>query len=85
MKNKIIFFLHFHKSGGSSINFLFNDYNKHIPNANGNPWTEDGRLIKFWNYNKQQFNIFKTYLLNKKVNFVAFEFNFFKLYDEINL
>lgn len=85
MSNKIVFFLHFHKSGGSSINYLFNHYNKHKPNANGNPWTEAGEIIKFWNYNKEEFNLFKTYLLTKKINFVAFEFNFFKLYDQIDL
>lgn len=83
--NKIIFFLHFHKSGGSTINHLFNNYNKHIPNINGNPWCKSHeKIIKFWNYNKNEFDNFKKYLLLQKVNFVAFEWNFFKYFNEID-
>ena len=45
--DKIIFFLHFHKSGGSTINYLFNKYNKHKPNSNGNPWSKSNTEIIF--------------------------------------
>ena len=84
--DKIIFFMHFHKSGGTTINYLFNKYNKHKPNSNGNPWCKSNtEIIKFWNYNKDEFNKFKNYLLSQKVNFVGFEWNFFKFYNEINL
>jgi len=83
---KIIFFLHFHKSGGTTINDLFNKYKKHEPNTNGNPWSKSNKeIIKFWNYDKDEFNKFKYYLLSQKINFVSFEWNYFKFYDEIDL
>ena len=44
-KKKIIFFLHLHKCGGTTINSLFKNYNKHKPNINGNPWLKDERII----------------------------------------
>lgn len=80
----ILFYLHFHKSGGTTINCLFEQYNKHNPNRNGNPWL-DNEIIKFWDYNKKEFNKFKSNLIFKKINFVAFEWNYFKFYDEIDL
>lgn len=84
--DKIICFLHFHKSGGSSINELFKKYNKYKPNSNGNPWNKSNtKIIKFWNYNKDKFENFKNKLLSQKVNFVSLEWNFFKFYNEINL
>ena len=79
----IILFLHFHKAGGTSVVDMFDNYNKHIPNANGNP-RYNGDVIDFWNYKKKLFNIFKKYLINKKVNFIALEWNFFKFYNKIN-
>lgn len=82
----IIFYLHFHKCGGTTINTLFNKYNKHIPNANGNPWNKSNKkIIKFWDYKKKKFNEFKKRLNSQNIKFVAFEWNFFKHYNYIDL
>ena len=62
---KLIIFLHFHKSGGTTINTLFNNYNKHQPNRNGNPWGEDG-IIDYWNYDKRKFGKFRIYFNKNK-------------------
>lgn len=80
---KLILFLHFHKAGGTSINTLFNDYNKHEPNKNGNPWNQDG-IIDYWNYNRHEFGKFRIYLKKKNVNFICLEWNFFKHYYKLN-
>ncbi len=82
--------MHFHKAGGTTINNLFFNYNKHIPNGNGNPLYISGDPSKaveipFSNYNRDEFNQFKKYLFLKNVNFVAFEWNFFKFYNELDL
>tara|TARA_E500000178_G_C16915785_1_gene704862 strand:+ start:488 stop:1234 length:747 start_codon:yes stop_codon:yes gene_type:complete len=83
--NKIIFFLHFHKCGGTTINSLFNHFNKHKPSHNGNPWNKTNEnIIKFWNYKKKKFNAFKKKLISQHVNFVAFEWNYFKYYNNID-
>ena len=82
-ENDIITFLHFHKSGGTTIVSFFKNYRKHNPNKNGNPWL-DNKIIKFWDYNKNEFNNFKIILNQKTVNFVCFEWNFFKLFNEID-
>ena len=81
--SNIIVFLHFHKSGGSTINNLFDSYIKHKPNKNGNPW-KDNQFIKFWEYNKKEFNQFKKYLNNLSVNFICLEWNFFINYNKLN-
>ncbi len=82
----IIFYLHLHKCGGTTINTLFKNYNKHKPNTNGNPWCKSNKkIIKFWNYNKNEFNAFKKRLNSQNINFVAFEWNFFKHYNSIDL
>lgn len=79
--DKIILFVHFHKAGGTSINHMFyKDYKHYEPNKNGNPYFDEETIIDFWNYNTEEFNIFKNDLRLKKVNFIAMEWNFFK-YD----
>ena len=41
----ILFYLHFHKSGGTTINSLFQHYNKHKPNHNGNSWSKSNNCM----------------------------------------
>jgi hypothetical protein len=87
--SKIFFFLHFHKSAGTSIVQLFNNYKKYKYNFNGNPWTTkepfgiNSYAIPFFNYKKDEFNFFLKELIDDEVKFVAMEWNFFKYYDEI--
>ena len=82
----IIFYLHFHKCGGTTINSLFKKYNKHKPNTNGNTWCKsNNKIIKFWNYKKNEFNAFKKKLNSQNIKFVAFEWNYFKYYNSIDL
>jgi hypothetical protein len=80
-----IFFLHFHKCGGTTINKLMNKKIKFNKNQNGNPINENKREIRFWNFNKEKFNEFKQMLKSTNVEFVAFEWNFFKNYEELEL
>lgn len=82
---KVIIFLHFHKSGGTFINKLFINYNKYIKNRNGNPWTPDNtKIIKFWNYNRTQFDNFINKCKYENVEFLSLEWNFFKFYNDLN-
>lgn len=82
-QGKIILFMHFHKSGGSTMNEMFNNFNKYPTNRNGNPWSGN-QIIPFWNYNKMQFNNFKKHLNQLNVRFIVSEWNFFKYYEQIN-
>jgi len=75
--------MHFHKAGGTTINALFDKYCKWEPNKNGNPWLNNN-IIPFWNYKKDKFNIFKNILHKKGIEFVAFEWNYFKFFNEID-
>ena len=77
-QGKIILFIHFHKSGGSTMNEMFNNFNKYPTNRNGNPWSGN-QIIPFWNYNKMQFNNFKQHLNQLNVHFE--EFKKHNLYD----
>ena len=80
LQNDTIFFFHFHKGGGTTINHLFRKIKKYPNNRNGNPWGKNN-IIPFWNYDKKEFNNFKLELKSKKVKFVAFEWNFFKNFN----
>jgi len=81
----ILFFLHMHKAGGSTINFLFRNFKKYPTNRNGNPWeTQMREIIQFWDYGKEEFNIFLQSLNQMEVKFVAFEWNYFKHIEEID-
>ena len=83
--SSIIFFLHFHKAGGTTINNAFNILSKHNTNKNGNPWDrKQGTMIQFWNYDRVRFDQFLTYLHEKQVKFVCFEWNYFKLYNQLS-
>jgi len=87
-KSGILFFLHIHKGGGTTINHLFRKYRRYPHNINGNPWRVENsssrQLIKFWDYGKNQFEEFLKILNQKKVKFVAFEWNYFKHAEEID-
>jgi hypothetical protein len=62
---------------------MFSNYNKWTPNINGNPWM-DNEIIPFWNYNKKEFDDFKNKLIKHKIEFVAFEWNYFKFFKELD-
>lgn len=81
---KCVIFLHFHKAGGTTINSFFKKYNKWKPNRNGNPLWLDKKYVNFWDYNREEFNIFKNILLECNIEFIAFEWNYFKFYKEID-
>ena len=83
--NSIILFLHFHKCAGTTINYLFNDFNKYPQNKNGNPFTIKNEIIQYWNYNSLDFENFKNSLIERNIQFISLEWNFFKNYDSINL
>jgi len=80
----ILFFLHMHKAGGTTINYLFREFNKYPGNINGNPWTPAREIIKFWDYGKKEFHNFFLHLRQMKVEFVGFEWNYFKHIEEID-
>ena len=52
----MIYFLHIHKSGGSTfVNLATKNGEKlHQPNKNGNPYDEKDKIIPFWNYDKDK-------------------------------
>tara|TARA_Y100001933_G_scaffold256295_1_gene300767 strand:- start:108 stop:923 length:816 start_codon:yes stop_codon:yes gene_type:complete len=79
-----IFFLHFHKAGGTSINNFFHKYKKFSPNLNGEPMNDDRTCIPFWTYHRKEFNKFKSNLLKSEIKFIAFEWNYFEFYKEID-
>lgn len=76
-KDDIILFMHFHKSAGTSINKMFENYRKFPVNKNGNPYMDKETIIHFWNFNKDQFNKFKMFVRSMNVNYVSLEWNFF--------
>jgi len=86
--SKTIFFLHFHKAGGSSLVNCFNKkYNLHVPNINGNPHLKNPKiygsnLIPFWDFTNEQFQCWVQTL--DKEQFIAFEWNYFKHYNDID-
>jgi len=81
----IAFFLHMHRSGGTTINYLFREFKKYPENNNGNPWkTQPREIIQFWDYGKEEFNNFLQNLTQMKVKFVAFEWNYFKHFEAID-
>lgn len=60
---RVIYFLHIHKSGGSTfVNLATKNKEKlHSPNKNGNPYDKDGKIIPFWNYDHAKLiNFFET-------------------------
>lgn len=50
--DRMIYFLHIHKSGGSTfVNLAIKNKEKlHGPNKNGNPYDKSGKIIPFWDY-----------------------------------
>ena len=84
--NQLIIFMHFHKSGGTSIYNMFktSGYNFHHHNHNGNPWDKNKQIIKYWNYDNIKLNLFLDHLNNNNINFIGLEWNFFKYYNEID-
>ena len=61
--DRMIYFLHIHKSGGSTFVNLAkkNGENLHDPNKNGNPYDENDNIIRFWQYDKEKLlNFFDT-------------------------
>jgi len=78
-----VFFLHMHKAGGTTITYLFRKLKWYPRNGNGNPWRGKG-VVNFWEYGKQQFNDFLLKLYATKVQFIAFEWNYFKNVEEID-
>ena len=82
-----LFFLHFHKAGGTSIVSAFKEkYNFYPNNKNGNPWTINGeeKIIQFWDYDKLEMNNWIDRLNEMYVEFVAMEWNFFKHFSSID-
>ena len=84
-RNKIVFFLHFHKAGGTSVSSAFGRHLRAFPvHVNGNPWQIDDephdlmRLVQFWKYNVTELSLFLDDLERRSVQFVAFEWNFFQ-------
>jgi hypothetical protein len=53
--DRMIYFLHIHKSGGSTfVNLAQKNGEKlHYPNKNGNPYDENDRIISFWQHDKE--------------------------------
>ena len=52
----MIYFLHIHKSGGSTfVNLAVKNKEKlHKPNKNGNPYDDKDKIIPFWDYDKDK-------------------------------
>ena len=52
----MIYFLHIHKSGGSTfVNLALKNGEKlHKPNKNGNPYDDKDKIIPFWDYDKDK-------------------------------
>ena len=82
--NPIIIHLHFHKCAGTTINYLFDNFKKYPQNKNGNPFTINNEIIQYWNYNSSDFENFKNSLIERNIQFISLEWNFFKNYDSIS-
>jgi len=74
---KPVLFLHFHKSGGTTINHMFRGVLRKFPkNKNGNPHNANG-VIPFWNFHPKKFSNFYQNVRRKNIQFLAMEWNFF--------
>lgn len=75
---KPVLFLHFHKSGGTTVNTIFEGVLQKFPNhANGNPHNDKG-VILFWKFSPGRFSRFYQKLSNNGTKFIAMEWNFFQ-------
>lgn len=71
--NRMIYFLHIHKSGGSTfVNLAKKNGEKfYDSHKNGNPYDSENKIIKFWNYGKEDL---LNFLDTEKFTFCANEF-----------
>ena len=79
--HQLILFLHFHRSGGTSIVQMFSRAGRvlHDPHVNGNPWLGDrSGLVEFWRFDRRQFTGWIDEITSQGVEFIACEWDFLR-------